>query len=89
MALERPPSAIWFMLRNKMQHQSRDFTPVRIFGIRVEQAQICQKVILVVSGQHGIGRRGIGDIRIKRRLLHGLSRNKLLMTNFTLASLAY
>jgi hypothetical protein len=30
-------------------------------------------VLLVVNGQYGIGGRGIGDIGIKRRLLHGLS----------------
>jgi hypothetical protein len=28
-------------------------------------------VFLVVNGQYGIGGRGIGDIGIKRRLLHG------------------
>jgi hypothetical protein len=32
-------------------------------------------VLLVVSGQNGIGGRGIGDIGIKRWLLHGLYRN--------------
>jgi hypothetical protein len=32
-------------------------------------------VFLVVNGQHGIGGRGIGDIGIKRRLVHGPSRN--------------
>ena len=89
MALERPPGAIRFMLRINMEHYSCDIAPVSTFRIRVEQAQIRDEVFLVVDGQHWIGRRGIGDIGIKRRLLHGLSRNKLLMTNFTLASLAY
>jgi hypothetical protein len=28
MAIKRPPSAIWFVLRIKMQHDSRDFAPV-------------------------------------------------------------
>jgi hypothetical protein len=36
-------------------------------------------VLLVVNGQYGIGGRGMGDIGIKRRLLHGLSRNRLLI----------
>jgi hypothetical protein len=27
-------------------------------------------VLLVISGQYGIGGRGIGDIGIRRRLLH-------------------
>ena len=44
MAVERPPSAIWFMLRIKMQHYSRDLTPVSTFRIRVEKAQISDEV---------------------------------------------
>src|SRR5882757_2497516 len=77
MAVERPPSAIWFMLRIKMQHYSCDCSPVSTLRIRVEQAQIRDDVLLVVDGQNGIGGRGIGDVGIKRRLLHGLSRNKI------------
>src|SRR5713226_1810280 len=79
MAVERPPSAFGFMFRIKMQHYSCDFAPVSTFHIRVEQAQIRDEVLLVVSGQHGIGGRGIGDIRIKRRRLHGRSRNRMLI----------
>ena len=89
MAVERPPSAIWFMLRIKMQHYSCDFAPVSTFRIRVEQAQIPDEVLLVVTGQYGIGGRGIGDIGIKRRLLHGLSRNRLFIDQLWLGSLAY
>jgi hypothetical protein len=62
-----------------MQHHSCDFAPVRTLRIRVEQAQIRDDVLLVVSGQYGIGGRGIGDIGIKRRLLHGFSRNRSLI----------
>ena len=79
MALERPPGAMGFMFRVKMQHDPRDFTPVSTVRIRVKQAQIRDEVFLVVNGQHGIGGRGIGDIGIKRRLLHGRSRNGLLI----------
>ena len=43
----------------------------------------------VVNGQHRIGRRGIGDIGIKRRLLHGLSRSRLFMDQLWLGSLAH
>jgi hypothetical protein len=46
-------------------------------------------VFLIVSGQHGIGGGGIGDIGIKRRRLHGRSRNRLSSINFALAPLAY
>jgi hypothetical protein len=82
MAFERPPSAIWFMLRIKMQHYSCYFAPVSTFRIRLEQAQIRDDVLLVVDGQYGIGGSGIGD-------MHGLARKRSVMTNFTLASLAY
>jgi hypothetical protein len=51
-------------------NRSCDFTPVSTNRIRVEQAQICDDVLFVVNGQYGIGGRGIGDIEIKRRLLH-------------------
>ena len=67
------------MLRIKMQHYSCDFAPVRTLRIRVEQAQIRDDVLFVLNGQCGIGGRGIGDIGIKRRLLHGLARNGLLI----------
>jgi hypothetical protein len=77
MALERPPGAIGFMFRIKMQHHSCDFTPVSTFHIRVEQAQIRDEVFLVVSGQNGTGGRGIGDIGIKRLRLQGRPRNRL------------
>src|ERR1700730_1890502 len=76
MAIERPPGAIGFMFRIKMQqHHSCDVTPVSTFRVRVEQAQIRDEVLLVVNRQYGIGGRGIGDVGTKRRLLHGHSRN--------------
>src|SRR5216683_5699136 len=79
MALKRPPSAIEFMFRIKVQHYSGNFTPVSTLHVRVEQAQIRDEVLLVVHSQHGIGGRGIGDVWIKRPLLHGRSRNRLLI----------
>jgi hypothetical protein len=65
MAVERPPGAIGFMFRIKMQHYSRDVAPVSACRIRVEQAQIRDDVFLIVNGQYGFGGRGIGDIGIK------------------------
>src|SRR5216683_7233703 len=79
MALKRPPSAIEFMFRIKVQHYSGNFTPVSTLHVRVEQAQIRDEVLLVVHSQHEIGGRGIGDVWIKRPLLHGRSRNRLLI----------
>src|SRR5882724_6389674 len=75
MAVERSPGAIGLILRIDVQHYSRDVAPVSTNRIRVEQAQIRNDVLLVVNGQYGIGGRGIGDIRIKRRLLHGRPRS--------------
>src|ERR1700681_5030346 len=75
MAIERPPGAIGFMFRIKMQHYSCDVASVSACRVRVEQAQIRDEVLLVVNRQYGIGGRGIGDVGIKRRLLHGPSRN--------------
>ena len=89
MALERPPGTIGVVFRVKMQHYPGDFAPVSTLRIRVEQAQIRDYVFLVVNGQRGTGGRGIGDIGIKRRLLHGRYRNRLLIDQLWLGSLAY
>jgi hypothetical protein len=40
MAVERPPGAIQFLFRIKMQHHSCDFAPVSTFRIRVEQEDL-------------------------------------------------
>ena len=83
MAIERPPGAIGFMVGIQMQHDACDVAPVGILRIRVEQTQIYDDVFVGVNGQYGIGGRGIGDIGIKRRLLHGLSRNSCSSVNLT------
>src|SRR5258707_902025 len=49
MAVERPSSAIWFVLRIKMQYYSCDCSPVSTYRIRVKQAQIRDGVLLVVD----------------------------------------
>ena len=77
------------MFRIKMQHYSRDFAPVSALRVRVEQAEIRDDVFLVVNGQRGTGGRGIGDIGIKWRPLHGRSRNRLLIDQLWMGSLAY
>ena len=72
MAIVNPPRAIGVMFGINMQHYSCYFAPVSPLRIRVEQAQICDHVLLVVSGQYGIGGRGFGDIGIKRGGRHGI-----------------
>lgn len=74
MAFKCPPSAPRLANGIDMQHDPRDLLPIRTFGVGVEQTQIGDSVFVVVWCQHQIGRRGIGDIRIKRGLLHGLLR---------------
>ncbi|MGJ4888861.1 hypothetical protein ACQR1Y_11735 [Bradyrhizobium sp. HKCCYLRH3099] len=53
-----------------MQHDAGHLAPVgsRLGGI--EQAEIRDEMLLVVFGQDIIGRRQVGDIWIKWRLLH-------------------
>jgi len=70
-----------------MQHHSCDFAPVNTLCIRVEQAEIRDNVLLVIDGQCGIRGRGIGDVGIKRRLLHPA--NRLLIDQLALGLLAY
>jgi hypothetical protein len=55
MALERPPGAIGFMFRIKMQHHSCDFTPVSTLRIRVARA-----AAPLVHGKPGIASPGVG-----------------------------
>jgi hypothetical protein len=61
--------------------------PVGTFRISVEQAQIRDDVLLVVSSQYGIGRRGIGDIGSSGGFCIGLSRNRLLIDQLCLGLL--
>jgi hypothetical protein len=74
MVVERPPRAIWLMLRIKMEHYPGDFAPVRTFRIRVKQAQIRDDVLLVISDQNGIGGRDIRNVGIERRRSPSFSR---------------
>lgn len=55
MAVECPSSAIRVSPRIKLEHYPRDFAPVSPFRIRVEQAQICDEVLLIVDRQYRIG----------------------------------
>jgi hypothetical protein len=54
-----------------MQDDPRHITPVGAVRIRVPQAKIGYEVFLIVQGEDRFRRRGIGDIGIERRLLHG------------------
>jgi hypothetical protein len=53
-----------------MKHKTRDVLPVGPLAICIEQPKVRDKVLLVVPGQDCCIRCGIGDRRIKQRLLH-------------------
>jgi hypothetical protein len=74
MALERLLSPRRLANGIDMQHDPFDLLPIRTFRACVEQTQIGDSVFVIVRCQHQIRRRGIGDIRIERGLLHGLLR---------------
>ena len=78
------------MIGIKMQNDPSDFAPVSTYRIRVEQAQIRDYVFVVVNGQHGTGGRAVSATSgSSGGFCMGVLATKLLMTNFTLASLAY
>jgi hypothetical protein len=89
MAVERPPGAIEFMFRIKVQHYSRNFKPAGTLHVCIKQAQIRDEVLLVVHSQHRIGGRSIGDNGIRRRRPHGRSRNTLSSINLAQRYLSY
>lgn len=60
-----------------VQHDPRDFSPIGTFGVRIEQTKIRNCVFMIVGRQNGVRRRGIRDIRIKRKLLHDISFNSI------------
>lgn len=53
-----------------MQNYSRDFSPVRSLTLRLQKAQVGDKVLLVIGRRSGIGRRVIGDGGIQRRIAY-------------------
>jgi hypothetical protein len=74
MAFECFPSARRLANGIDVQRDPRDLLPIRTFCVGVEQTQTGDNVFVIMGCQRQTRRRGIGDIRIKRRLLHGLLR---------------
>jgi hypothetical protein len=70
-AVERRSCTSGFKSRINMEHKPGDLAPIRTFAVSVEQAQIGDDVLLVVSGQGRIYRRQVGNVRIERRFFHG------------------
>src|ERR1700744_2035853 len=64
--------AIVLELGIDVQHDSRHLAPVCSLLIRIEHAQIRDNMLLVVNREHGIRRRGVGNVWISMRLLHKL-----------------
>lgn len=72
MAIESLAGAIWVATWINMKHDLRDLAPIGAGCVRIDEAQVSHKVLLIVHGEHRISRRAVGDIRIKRRILHRL-----------------
>jgi hypothetical protein len=75
---ESKPTACFELSMSRCATRPEPFAELKQMQPRENQKisqYIRDDVLLVVDGQCGIGRRGIGDIGIKRRSLHGLSRN--------------
>ena len=67
-AIERSSRTSRLKFRIKVEHKSGDLAPIRTLAVGIEQPQIGDDVLLVVGRQGRIGRRQIGNVRIKRWL---------------------
>lgn len=65
-SIERTSRTFWFAIGVDAQNDSRNFPPVRIFGISIKQPKIRYQVAMVIAGQLAPVWRNIGDICIKR-----------------------
>ena len=65
MAVECLPGTGRFTLRIDVQNDPRDFVPRGAFRVRVEQTQIGDDVLFVITRQHRVGGGRVGDIGIK------------------------
>jgi hypothetical protein len=88
MTVERPPGAIGFAVRIKMQDYAGNFTPVGAFCVGVEQTQIRDEVFLVIGGQYGTGGAVSATSGSSGGIRMGVSRDGCRSANFALGSLA-
>jgi hypothetical protein len=72
MSFSCPSRPLGFGLRIDVQHDPRDFLPIGAFSAGIEQSEVGDYMLLIIAGELGRYRRGIGDVRIGRRLLHGI-----------------
>lgn len=66
-----PPRSLRLARGIDVQHDPSDFSPIRTFGVRIEQTKVGDCVFMIVGCQDGVRRRGIGDVGIEWKLLHG------------------
>ena len=76
MRLPRPECAFRFLLGVDVQNDPGDLAPVRIFRRSVQQTDIGEQSLLVITGQDRGIRRHVGDIGIEQRLKHGIDRSR-------------
>jgi hypothetical protein len=70
MTFERMLRTVMISAGIYVQHDPRHFAPISAGCIGVKKSQICNDVLFVVSRQRFVIRRTIGNIGIKRGLLH-------------------
>lgn len=66
MCLPNPKSAVGLCRRVDVQNDLGNLSPVGIFGGRVEQANVGEQTLLIISGKHRRSRRLVGDIWIEK-----------------------
>jgi hypothetical protein len=71
MAIEGTAGALDIVIRVYVKHDPRNLAPVGTFRIGIQNPQIRDGVLLVVRREDWLGRREVGNVRVKGRALHG------------------
>src|ERR1700721_3924343 len=74
MTLEPKSGPIAFPSRIDVQYDLGNFAPVGTLGVSIEQPQISDQVLFVVTRQRRADRPGVRNIGIKGRLFHNDSK---------------
>ena len=77
------PCAVRLTLRIDVQDDFRNFLPVCASAVGVEKAEVSDQVLFIIGGEHIGYRCGIGDVRIKWRLLHDILSTVHIATAFS------
>jgi hypothetical protein len=64
MAIESTAGALDIVIRVYMQHDPRHIAPVGTFRIGIQHPNVRDGVLLVVRGEHRLGRGKVGSVRV-------------------------